>query len=190
MNNANKAIFAITTSLALVLSSTAFADHKRHSHKSKDHVSYAKVVHVNPIYKNVRVSYPEQICWHEEVNIPAKRHVSHSSPEAVMLGGFIGGVIGHELGKNNNPELATVAGAIIGSTLVHNANPQYYRTGEYRVKQRRHCRIENQYRTERQLRAYRVTYRYKGELYTTRMKQHPGKRIPVSVEVSPIRKRY
>ena len=190
MNNLYKAIFAVMTSLALVLSSTAFADHKRHSHKSKNHVSYAKVIHVKPIYKKVRISYPKQLCWHENVNKPVKRRVSHSSPEAVVIAGVIGGVIGHELGKNNNPELATVAGAIIGSTLVHNANTQYYRTGEYRIEQRRHCRVENRYRTERQLMGYRVKYRYKGEVFTTRMRQHPGKRIPVNVEVSPIRNRY
>ncbi|WP_455201192.1 glycine zipper 2TM domain-containing protein [Kaarinaea lacus] len=179
MNNINKVMLVITTSLTLVFSSLAFADHKRHAHKQKEHVRYAKVIHVKPIYRKVRVVYPEQQCWREEVKKPVTRRVNHASPEAVVLGGFIGGVIGHELGKNNNPELATVAGALIGSTLVHNANTQYYRTGEYRVYQRRHCRTENHYRTERQLKGYRVTYRYRGELYTTRMKHHPGKRIPI-----------
>lgn len=190
MNNTNKAILAVTTSLALVFSTSVFADHKRHNHKQKEHVRYAKVVHVKPIYKKVRVSYPEQQCWHEEVRKPIKRRVNHSAPEAVFLGGLIGGVVGHELGRHNNPELATVAGAIIGSTLVHSANTQYYRTGEYRVQQRRHCRTENVYRIERRLKGYRVTYRFKGELYTTRMKHHPGKRIPVNVEVTPIRIRH
>lgn len=190
MNNTNKAILAIATSLTLCFSTSAFADHKRHTHKQKNHVRYAKVIHVKPIYKKVRVSYPEQHCWREEVKKPVKRRVNHSSPEAVVLGGFIGGVIGHELGKNNNPEAATVAGAIIGSTLVYNANTRYYRTGEYRIKHRRHCRTDNHYRTERQLKGYRVTYRFKGELYTTRMKHYPGKRIPVNVEVTPKRRRY
>ena len=167
MNNTNKAMLAVTTSLALIFSMSAFADHKRHDHKRhKEYVQYAKVVNVKPIYREVRVSYPEQQCWREEVRKPIKRQVNHSSPEAVLIGGIIGGVVGHELGRHNNPELATVAGAIIGTTLVHNANTQYYSTGEYRIQQRRHCRTENHYRTERRLKGYRVTYRYKGELYT------------------------
>ena len=183
----NKAILALTTSLALIFSTSTLADHKRHTHKQKNQVRYAKVVHVEPIYRKVRVSHPEQHCWHEEIRKPVKRRANQSSPEAVLLGGIIGGVVGHELGRHSNQELATVAGAIIGSSVVYNANTQYYHTGEYKVKQHRHCRTENHYRTERRLKGYRVTYRFKGELYTTRMKHHPGKRIPVNVEITPIR---
>ena len=192
MNNSNKILLLFLTALSLVLSGTAFADHQRHSHKHKpkQHIKYAKVVQVDPIYKEVRVYYPEQHCWQEQTRRPVKRVVSTAPPEAVLLGGIIGGVIGHELGKHNNPEFATVAGAPIGSSLVHNANSKYYTTGEYRIKQRRHCRTENHYRMERQLKGYHVTYRYKGEFYTTRMKRHPGKRIPINVDVRPMRKRF
>ena len=33
---------------------------------------------------------------------------------------------------------------------------------------------------------YRVKYRYKGRVFSTRMKHHPGKRIPVRVSVAPV----
>ncbi|WP_455208627.1 glycine zipper 2TM domain-containing protein [Kaarinaea lacus] len=190
MNNLNRAIFAVTTSLALVFSTTAFAEQKRGSHKHNDQVHYAKVVHVEPIYKTVQLIYPEQVCWQNEVKKPIIHRVNKATPEAMIVGGILGGVVGHELGRNHNQNLTTVAGALIGTAIASEANTQYYRTGEYRVEQREHCRIENRYRTEQELSGYRVTYRYKGDLYTTHMRHHPGKRIPVNVEVSPVRKHH
>ncbi|WP_455221041.1 glycine zipper 2TM domain-containing protein [Kaarinaea lacus] len=190
MNNSTKTILALTTSLALIFSANASAEHKRNSHRGESHIQYAKVVHAEPIYKTVRVAYPEQVCWREEFSKPIKRRVSYTSPEAMLMGGVIGGVIGHELGKNHNQGISTVAGALIGTAIASEANAEYYRTGEYRIERRQQCRTEQRYRTEQHLKGYRVTYRYKGELYTTRTKYHPGKRIPVNVEVTPIRRHH
>lgn len=190
MNNSTKTILIVATSLALLLSTSVSAEHKRQSHRDDSHVHYAKVVHVEPIYKTIQVAYPEQVCWNEEISKPIKRRVSNTSPEAMIVGGIIGGVIGHELGKNHNQRISTVAGALIGTAIASEANAQYYRTGEYRIEHRQYCQVENRYRTEQHLKGYHVTYRYKGELYTTRMKQPPGKRIPVNVEVTPVRKRH
>jgi uncharacterized protein YcfJ len=189
----NKSLLALTTAVAVTLSSTVMADHKRHDrHDRHDrhhhkHAVYARVMHVEPIYKTVRVNYPEKHCWHKEARKPIKHRVSHTAPEKLILGGIIGGVIGHELGRNHNQELATVTGAVIGTAIAHSANAQYYHNGEYRTHQRKHCRVENHYRTEQRLKGYRVTYRYKGDLYTTRMREHPGKRIRVNFEITPKR---
>jgi uncharacterized protein YcfJ len=192
----NKTILALTTTVALALSSNVMAEHSRHdrhdrhdSHHDK-HATYARVVHVDPIYKTVRVSYPEKQCWHEQARVPVKHRVNYVAPEKLILGGIIGGVIGHELGRNHNQELATVTGAVIGTAIAHSANAQYYHTGEYRTHPSKHCRVETHYRIEQQLAGYRVTYRYKGDLYTTRMREHPGKRIPVNVEVTPERSQH
>lgn len=192
----NKTLLALTTTVALALSTSVMADHNRHDrHDRHDrhhdkHAPYAKVVHVKPIYKTIRVSYPEKQCWHEEVRRPTKHRVNYVEPEKLILGGIIGGVIGHELGRNHNQELATVTGAVIGTAIAHNANAEYYHRGEYRTHTRKHCRVEERYRTERKLKGYRVTYRYKGDLYTTRMREHPGKWIRVNVEVTPEKRRH
>jgi uncharacterized protein YcfJ len=189
MNNSTKIVLAFTTSLAILGSTNVAAEHKRNNHRDKSHVAYARVVHVKPIYESVQVAYPEQVCWHEEYSKPIKRRVSYSSPETMLIGGIIGGVVGHKLGEHHNQGLSTVAGALIGTAIASEANAEYYRTGEYRIERRQQCRIEQHYRTEQHLKGYRVTYRYKGEIYTTRTSYHPGKRIAVNVEVTPVRNR-
>jgi uncharacterized protein YcfJ len=193
MNNLNKALLISTTMLAVIFSATASAEHKEHkrnSHRHNDPVQYAKVVHVEPIYKIVQVAYPEQVCWQDEVKKPVIHRVNHASPEAMIVGGILGGVIGHELGRNHDQGITTVAGALIGTAIASEANAQYYRTGEYRIEQRQHCRIENQFRAEQQLKGYRVTYRYNGGLYTTFMKHHPGRHIAVDIDVTPVREHH
>lgn len=189
----NKTLLALTTTAAIALSTSVMADHERHDrhdgHHDK-HAIYARVVNVEPMYKTIRVSYPEKQCWQEEDRKPIKHRISYVAPEKLILGGIVGGVIGHELGRNHNQELATVTGAVIGTAIAHNANVQYYHTGEYRTQYREYCQVENRYRTEHQLIGYRVTYRYKGELYTTRMREHPGKRIRVNVDVTPERQHH
>lgn len=190
----NNTLLALTTTAALVLSTNVMADHQRHERHHHKHATYARVVHVDPIYKTVRVAYPEKHCWHKEAQKPVRHRVNYVPPEKLLLGGVIGGVVGHELGRNHNQELSTVAGAVIGTTIAYNANADYYGRGDDRgdyrrhQHQRKHCKVKNRYRTEQRLKGYRVTYRYKGELYTTWMREHPGKRIPVNVEVTPERR--
>jgi uncharacterized protein YcfJ len=186
----NNTLLAIVTTIGFSISINAFADHDRHSHHRDKYSDYAKVVHVEPIYKTVHISEPKQRCWKTEDRKPVIHRVNHAKPEQLIMGGIIGGVIGHELGKNNNQELATITGAIIGTAVAQSANTSYYyngeyRNGEYRSKPQQHCRTESRYRTEEQLKGYRVTYRYKGDLHTTFMRQHPGKRIRLNTEITP-----
>jgi len=186
----NKALLAITTTLALVFSQNLLAEHSKKPRKDDRYIDYARVVHVEPVYETVRVAVPVEQCRQETIQTPVKRRVSYAAPGEVLLGGLIGGVIGHELGDRHNREFTTIAGAIIGSSIASEANAKYYRSGDYRVEQREHCRTRTQYRTEQQLAGYHVRYRYKGEMYTTRTRQHPGKKIPVKVEVTPVRHLY
>lgn len=186
-------LIAIATSLALAFSSHAFAGHNHKGHHRHDHDhdrgAYAKVVFVKPIYKTVRVAEPEQYCQHRDVEKPVVRHVHNRQGKGdIIVGGLIGGIIGHELGRNHNQELATVTGVLIGTAIAHDANAKYYRTKEYRVEHQRHCRTEMRYHTESRLAGYRVKYRYKGDIYTTRMREHPGKFI--RIDVKPHRERF
>jgi uncharacterized protein YcfJ len=134
---------------------------------------------VRPIYKTIRIAVPEQQCVHRDYRKPIKRHVHRNNSGEVLVGGVIGGIIGHELGRNHNQGLATVTGALIGSAIAHDASATHYSAGDYRIEHRRHCRTEMRYETERQLIGYRVKYRYRGDIYVTRMDHHPGKRIIV-----------
>ncbi|MGD8566801.1 MAG: glycine zipper 2TM domain-containing protein [Gammaproteobacteria bacterium] len=196
MKNTKNVFVAAATILMLGFSSTILAGHAdrdnrgdrhysdrhyqdRHHHNRRHHDAYARVVHVKPIYKRVRVAVPEQHCRHREVRKPVVRHIHRHDGGDIVAGGIIGGIIGHELGRGRDQGLATVTGALIGSAIAHEANSQYYTTGEYRVEHNRHCRTEMRYHTERRLIGYRVKYRYRGDIYVTRMDYHPGKRIRI-----------
>ena len=179
----NKTLLAFTASAALAFSVNASA-HNNKGHDRHDHEPQirARVVDVDPIYQTIRVEYPEQQCRYEESD-RAERHRTHYvAPEKLLLGGLIGGVIGHELGRNHNQDAATVTGAVIGTVVAHNVGTQHYQ-GDHRNPPGKHCRVETRYRTEKQLMGYRVTYRYRGELYTTRMQEHPGKWVYLDVDV-------
>ena len=186
----NKALLTITTTLALVFSQSLLADHNRRPGKNDGYIDYARVVHVEPIYETVRIAVPVEQCRQQQIQKPAMRRVQYASPGDVLLGGLIGGVIGHELGDGHNRGFTTAAGVIIGSTIASEANARYYHSGDYRVETRERCRTITQYRTEQQLNGYQVSYRYKGRTYTTHTQQHPGKRIAVRADVTPVRKMY
>ena len=54
-------------------------------------------------------------------------------------------------------------------------------------KQQRRCRNVTEQRASEHITGYRVTYRYGEETQTTRLSYDPGKRVPVSVSLSPMR---
>ena len=80
--------------------------------------------------------------------------------------------------------MSTVAGTLLGAALGHEAtrgtSPRRYSRDELR------CEIVDRYVEEQRLVAYRVEYRYKGQVFVTHTDEHPGKRIPVRVDVEPV----
>ncbi len=54
-------------------------------------------------------------------------------------------------------------------------------------KQHFRCRPVVEQRVRERITGYRVTYRYGGEIETTRMSYDPGERMPVKVSLSPVR---
>src|SRR5687767_14709436 len=75
---------------------------------------YARVVRAEPIYREVRVSEPREVCREEPVT---ERTVyrGHPNPGSVLIGAMIGGVIGHQFGGGHGRDAATAAGAVIGA---------------------------------------------------------------------------
>ncbi|NOZ53752.1 MAG: glycine zipper 2TM domain-containing protein [Gammaproteobacteria bacterium] len=183
-------IIILTATVTFPLFAIAGHGHDNHHGTKHKHFDYAKVIDVDPIYKTIRRSTPEQQCWYEDVHKPITRRIHHHNTDNVLIGGIIGGVIGHHLGEGHNKNVATLAGTIIGSAIGHNTGAQTIHTGEYQISQERHCETRTTYRTEERLQGYRVTYRYKGELFTTKMQHHPGKRIRVKVQITPVDREY
>jgi uncharacterized protein YcfJ len=53
------------------------------------------------------------------------------------------------------------------------------------VEHVQHCETVDRYEQQQQLVGYRVKYRYEGQTYYTQTTEHPGKHIPVRVDVYP-----
>ncbi len=186
MNKVN--LTAAAMIVAFAYTQSASADHYAYSSsQSGSYTDTAKVMEVEPITRLVRVETPRRECWDEEV--PVRRSSPHhDSATPTIIGGIIGGVVGHQFGKGDGKTAMTVAGALLGGSIGrdharrHAAAHEYT---EYTTTQTR-CSVRTEYHEEERVEAYRVKYTYNGRVYVTRMKEHPGDRVPVSVSVVPI----
>jgi uncharacterized protein YcfJ len=152
---------------------------------------YAKVVDVQPLTRQVRVSSPQRECWDEtryDERDSYDRPRARNAGGATLLGAVIGAAIGNQVGHGDGRRAATAAGAIIGAGI---GNAQAGRRNGYdqppppRAYTVQRC--ETHYREDVQERVdgYRVTYVYHGRRGVTQLPYKPGERIRVRVDVSP-----
>ena len=161
------------------------AGHRGHKSKGTTFYDRAPVVKVEPIKRMVQVSIPERECWEEEVHYSRPVIDAADAARNVFIGGVIGGVIGHQFGSGRGKDAATLAGTLIGASVAHGHSKRKARGHQHEVAYEEHCRVVNQYHTEERIEGYWVTYRYQGELFTTRMPHDPGDWIDLRVQVSP-----
>lgn len=157
----------------------------RHNRGASDGYDYARVVHVEPIVRQIRTETPRRECWDQTRYVESRPHISDPAVGGrTLLGGIIGGVIGHQFGSGRGNDAATIAGAVIGSGVGYDsARRRAATTTEERVVQRCETRYEQD--VEERIDGYRVTYEYNGREFTTRMPYDPGETMRVRVEVSP-----
>jgi len=151
---------------------------------------YAKVVDVQPLTRQVRVSSPQRECWDEtrydERDYGPPRARNSAGP--TLLGAVIGAAIGNQIGHGDGRRAATAAGAIIGAGV---GNSQAGRRNGYEQPPPPRAytvqRCETHYRNdiEERIDGYRVTYVYHGRRGVTQLPYKPGDRIRVRVDVSP-----
>lgn len=148
---------------------------------------FAKVVDVQPVYDEVPVAAPRTVCWNEPVayvsrpNYPPRRR---ETPEVV--GGIIGGLIGNQFGHGDGRAAATIAGVALGSSIARDNNRYYddsYAPRYERTVTERRCEQRSDYRQERQLIGYDVTYDYRGAVGRTFSEHQPGTEIRVRIAV-------
>ena len=185
MKTATKTFAASLSALLLasMASATALADHGRmYGHDRRDNTQYvdARVVDVKPLIRTVRVETPIRECYDRPV-----RHETRRRGDAgrTIAGGIIGGIIGRQFGDGRGRDAMTVLGTVVGAAAASDgrrSEPEYYETTEEICETR--YEIEERERVD----GFRVTYRYAGQLYTTRTKTDPGDRIRVRVSVEPL----
>jgi len=186
----------ITKALVMVsLLATAASANAGH-HRGESFYAKGKVIAATPIYQTVRVEHiHDDSCWSR-----VRHHHSHAGSHAgnevaaTVVGAVIGGTVGHVLFKKSDLKgVGTVAGAIIGGSVgneighkSHSHTKGHYRSGYRHASHRKvlHCREE--YTSFEEISGYDVTYKYQGEIYHTRTRHHPGKRIKLRVTVDPV----
>ena len=139
----------------------------------------AKVTNVQPIVEVVEIARPEERCWDERVRHPGRPR----SYTGTIAGGIVGGVVGNQFGRGSGKDIMTVAGALLGGSIGHDVSRR--RAASY-VSTERRCEVVEQFDREEQVVGYHVTYRYKGNTFTTRTRHDPGKWLRVRVAVEPI----
>lgn len=144
-----------------------------------EHITYgyANVLHVAPVYEEVEVSEPVEHCDDYERAVPGRPR----NAGATVLGAIIGGVIGNQVGSGNGRRAATVAGAAAGGAIGYQAS----READDHVAERR-CRLVEQTSLEQRLVGFDVEYRFRDEVFISRLAQHPGDRIRVRIAVTPL----
>lgn len=175
---------------SVLTASAALADPKRGvPYGANQGYGYARVTHVEPIVRQVRVEVPRRECWTEtRYDQPNAGQPSGSLAGPMIVGGLIGGAIGHQFGNGNGRRAATVAGALIGTAVGHEvgANRQaQYASATPQPYQVERCdqRVEQTY--EERIDGYQVEYEYGGQRYSTRLPYDPGERLRVQVAVWP-----
>jgi uncharacterized protein YcfJ len=140
--------------------------------------AYADVLRSSPVYDNFRSSVPREECYDERV----ERRGGGNGAGGAVLGAIIGGALGNQVGKGDGRKAATVAGAVIGGAIGHD---QANRGGDRYDEVERRCRVVDDYREERRIVGYDVEYRYRGEVYMSRLDYDPGDKLRVRVSVTP-----
>lgn len=143
---------------------------------------WARVLDARPLYETVRYPVNQEVCWDEQA---WRREPRARSAAPVILGSIIGGVIGNQFGGGNGNVALTAAGAVLGGSIGANASHRRNPDGYYAVRET-HCSVERDWRTEQRVVAWDVTYKYRGQVYQTRMREQPGDRIRVRVQVDPL----
>ncbi|WP_281560052.1 glycine zipper 2TM domain-containing protein [Thalassomonas sp. RHCl1] len=192
MNIITKAF--ITISL-LATAANASAGH----HRGDSFYARGKVIAATPIYQTVRVEHiHDDSCWRRvSHHHSSSGHYGGNEVAATVVGAVIGGTVGHVLFKKSDLKgVGTVAGAIIGGSVgneIGHSNHSYRKSrhshnhsGYHHASHRKVLHCSREYSSFEEISGYEVTYKYQGEIYHTRTRHHPGKKIKLRVTVDPV----
>ncbi|HEX7815380.1 glycine zipper 2TM domain-containing protein [Dyella sp.] len=143
------------------------------------HYGWADVLRVDPVYGVARTEVPRQECYDQTV---VQQEPSRGSAAGTILGAVVGGVLGSTIGRGDGRKAATVVGAVAGGAVGNNVSRSP--GGQYETTETR-CRQVSSVSEQRRIMGYDVEYRYRGEVYMSRLNYDPGERLRVRVNVSP-----
>jgi uncharacterized protein YcfJ len=171
-------LFLVVTPLAQAHHDNSYHDRSGHSRGEFK----TRVINSTPVYKYITVRQPQTYCEPSVTRKPyahSHNRRSHNNG-ATLVGGIVGGVIGHTASDQRHKGLGTIIGAVIGSSLAHSiesSNKKDSRTYQF---QPQNCVVT--YKKNRKVRVldgYKVTYRSKGKLYRTFRQDKPSRYIRI-----------
>jgi uncharacterized protein YcfJ len=176
---------ALLTALILPVSAIAQDDYRDEPAIENISYGYADVLRVDPVYRTSIVREPREECREEPVTY--RERSGGDATGGTVLGAIIGGAIGNKVGKGDGRRAATVAGAVIGGAIGHDIdkNNGSERGREYQGV-RENCRVVEVESERREVAGYDVEYRYRGEVFMSRLSYDPGERLRIRVAISPV----
>ncbi len=142
----------------------------------------ARVRSAEPQYESITV--PRNECNTQWVN-ETRQVGGGQNYGGAVVGGVAGALLGNQVGKGHGREAATAVGAVIGAfagdRVANNGYQEQYQVVPREVTS---CRTVNE--VQNRIAGYRVTYDYRGQLYTTLMRDDPGRELQVRVSVDPV----
>lgn len=145
---------------------------------------YARVRSAEPQYENITV--PREECRIEWDSQPQRNNYGNNYG-GVVLGALAGGVVGNQVARGNGGrEAATALGALVGAIAgnsIAGRNNRYEPAPEA-PRQVNRCHAVND--VQARLTGYNVAYDYRGQTYTTLMRENPGTNLQVRVSVEPV----
>lgn len=179
----------------LLVSSQANAGHRHHQHRNAAvYYDHGRVLKVKPVYGQVSQLSSGGQCYGQHRHNKVNRQRNGNNVLPTVTGAVVGGVVGNALGNRRNKTVTTAAGAIIGGAIGYevgqnrNSHRVHHNNNSYCVNTQENAARHRGNRGNR-ITGYLVTYRYKGEKFTTYTHEHPGRRIPLEVSVRPARYR-
>ena len=168
------AILCLTTLLAAGAQAQTFND-------------TARVRNASPQYENISV--PRNECTSQWVT-EQQPVASSRNYGGLAIGGVAGAVLGNQVGQGHGREAATALGAVVGALAgEHFANQgRYQQVAPQQQRQVQNCRTVND--VQSRLSGYQVEYEYRGQVYNTVTREHPGRTLPVRVSVAPVEREY
>ncbi len=145
---------------------------------AEEFADVGRVLSSEPIYAIEQ--RPEQRCRTEYETVTSAPPREKSLGGAI-LGGIAGGILGHQVGGGGGKDVATAVGAATGAVVgdrMDNSGADAPRTSSQPVE-----RCETQYREQRVLTGYRVTYQYQNRTFVTDLPADPGASVPLRITV-------
>jgi uncharacterized protein YcfJ len=174
------AIAAILAAPLSVFAQPAYYQDAAYGNGPQENVTFgvAEVLRVQPVYDTVRVNQPREVCRGPS---HTQRDPNDRGRAGALLGAIVGGALGNQVGKGDGRKAATIAGAVIGGMAGHDMDINNGGRGRGGPQ----CQVIDEYYDEQRLMGYDVEYRYKGDIFVTRMDRDPGRRLRVRVSVRP-----